>query len=106
MASRGWSKGSLLMAASGAAGNRSLTVAALIGLHGCKLSRDRQGAVSLHPRDGPFETGDEVEFRRRVAEHFLILAIERIAQVAVDSYAAAERVIHIDTCIGESGIPE
>src|SRR5450759_4554968 len=121
MARRGWSKGSLFMGASGPdslaiGGDRSLTVASLIGAHTCKPSRDRQGAfchcmvrasgVSLHPRDGPFQAGDEVQFRRRESEHFLVLAIECIAQLAVGGHAASDSVIQVDAGVGEAGIPE
>src|ERR1035441_7702786 len=126
MARRGWSKGSLVMGAFGRntselrsdaqggalchlRGGRSLTGAALIGVHGRKPSRDRQGACalpSLPPRDGPFQSGDEVQFRRGVSEDFLIAAIERIAQIAVSGHAAAKGVIQVDAGVGESGIPE
>src|ERR1019366_13509 len=61
---------------------------------------------SLAPRDGPFQSGDEVQFRRGVSEHLLVLAVERIAQVAVSGHAAAKGVIQVDAHVGESGIPE
>src|ERR1035437_4140962 len=98
MARRGWSKGSLFMGTS--------------GLKASEPGSDAQGGAlchalsSLHPRDGPFQAGDEVQFRRRESEHFLVLAIECIAQLAVGGHAASDSVIQVDAGVGESGIPE
>src|ERR1035437_706977 len=95
MARRGWSKGSSVMGS--------------FGMKESELRSDAQGGAlchSLRPRNGPFQAGDEVQLGRRISEHFLILAVERIAQVAVSGHAAAEGVIQVDAGVGESGIPE
>src|SRR5450756_997304 len=103
MARRGWSKGSLFM------GNRFRVdrrkrLSHLWGRR-FRLPTDFFSA-SLHPRDGPFQAGDEVQFRRRESEHFLVLAIECIAQLAVGGHAASDSVIQVDAGVGEAGIPE
>src|ERR1019366_3504773 len=70
-------------------------------------TRSQPGVLpSLRPRDGPFQAGEKIQFRRGESEHFLISAVERVPQVAVSGHAAAEGVIQVDAGVGESGIPE
>src|ERR1035441_5936195 len=120
MARRGWSKGSLVMGCLRSLWGRLATCAA-VGYRRRTAANEAVGRLtigrslpscpttwlnSLAPRDGPFQSGDEVQLRRGVSEYLLVLAVERIAQVAVSGHAAAKGVIQVDAHVGESGIPE
>src|SRR5450755_2408448 len=60
----------------------------------------------LCSRKRPLEAAYEIQARRGVAEDFLVVLVERVAQMAIGSQAVAQQVIQVDSQVGISRVLE